>query len=769
VESLFEAAQELNDKGSPGGANSDNTLLFNVGSVSADTWDINVPVSLGPAGGSIDLGGGRLLLSGGADIQNMTISNGLVQIGGSANLSNATFSNAYVYLNGPKAMASQVTLDTSQLFVTGDGGTLDQLKATGGSMVGLLGSQITVQNSEFTDSGLALQAGSSNNVVRGNYIHGDAHSVLAILASTGNTIGGTGSADRNVIWNNGNQAINLNGDNNVIEGNYLGTDQSGMAAGGTTAFGIFSKGGNANHDIIDTNVISGNSLGGIKIGGTGNLINGNLIGVDASGQNPLPNGSPGNSLDAGGVTLLSGSKNSLSNNVISANYDGGVNLLDDGDDFLVGNLIGTDSTGTTTTGTNGKPLGNIGAGVTISNLGTGDTILGGPARPSVISGNTGDGIDIDDNGCQVEGTFIGTSFGGTKALGNGGDGIYIISGNNTIGYPDNDLANVISGNGGSGIHIQGSAASGNLVQNNYIGTSRDDISLKLPNANAGIFLDNAPNNTIGDVSAGLLSNYIAHNSGTGVKVFSGTGNAILSTRIFDNVDTPEIQLQSGGNNQIHSPTVQSAMLSQSAGTLTLLVTLDPADGFQSGTTYIVQFFSNDAQDTGGGPGKHYLATLTTTFNLNPNTNLLEATASSVPIGFQDGFISATVTDPQNNTSQFSDNVAISTGPNGAGAARGGRGGGGGGAGRWGSSGGSSGGGFSGSADPNFVSDFHQGQPHPSLLIMMPTALEALSSVRGPEDRASGTGPRRDRPAPAANPLGRGHEPPLPDNFEPKIL
>jgi hypothetical protein len=72
----------------------------------------------------------------------------------------------------------------------------------------------------------------------------------------------------------------------------------------------------------------------------------------------------------------------------------------------------------------------------------------------------------------------------------------------------------------------------------------------------------------------------------------------------------------------------------------------------------VQFFASSAPDTGGGPGQILLATVTTTFN--STTSLLEATAmASPPAGLN--FISATVTDPQYNTSQFSAAVPITPG------------------------------------------------------------------------------------------------------------
>ena len=65
----------------------------------------------------------------------------------------------------------------------------------------------------------------------------------------------------------------------------------------------------------------------------------------------------------------------------------------------------------------------------------------------------------------MEGDFIGTDIGGTVALGNAGVGVQILAGatENTIGGTITGAANLISGNTGDGIEIDGSGTSQNVV------------------------------------------------------------------------------------------------------------------------------------------------------------------------------------------------------------------------------------------------------------------------------------------------------------------
>src|SRR5262249_31607014 len=139
------------------------------------------------------------------------------------------------------------------------------------------------------------------------------------------------------------------------------------------------------------------------------------------------------------------------------------------------NLVGTDLSGTTATGTDGLPLGNAADGVLVTNAAHNN--IGG----NVVSGNIRNGVHISGTasvGNQVVGNPIGTNAARANPLGNSNDGVLVDAGasgnyvgdgfpvdsNHNVSGPNN----VISGNVKAGIEI--TQASGNFVQGNFIGT-----------------------------------------------------------------------------------------------------------------------------------------------------------------------------------------------------------------------------------------------------------------------------------------------------------
>src|SRR5262249_44073565 len=118
------------------------------------------------------------------------------------------------------------------------------------------------------------------------------------------------AAERNIISGNlgpGGHIIDGGTNYNVVAGNYIGTDITGMVAIANQNHGVAITGGSYNiiggTTTAERNVISGNIYRGIRIrdeisadGGAGpaaaigNQILGNYIGVDASGMHGLPNG-----------------------------------------------------------------------------------------------------------------------------------------------------------------------------------------------------------------------------------------------------------------------------------------------------------------------------------------------------------------------------------------------------------------------------------------------------------------------------------------------
>src|SRR5205807_5276732 len=122
------------------------------------------------------------------------------------------------------------------------------------------------------------------------------------------TIGGTSAAARNII--SGNESgieTNTFSTGITIQGNYIGTDITGNAALPNTSRGMFVSTNNTT--IVGTaagagNVISGNGGDAIQIANssTGNLIQGNYIGIGADGVSALAN-------RLFGVSIFTGSSN----------------------------------------------------------------------------------------------------------------------------------------------------------------------------------------------------------------------------------------------------------------------------------------------------------------------------------------------------------------------------------------------------------------------------------------------------------------------------
>ena len=186
---------------------------------------------------------------------------------------------------------------------------------------------------------LYLMAGADGNVIEGNIIGLDADGTTAVptmsnfgvyVASSGNTIGGTTTAARNVLSNNINAGVALYGSNNVVIGNYIGTDATGTLARGNGNDGADIYGG-ANNRVGGTtaaerNIISGNQRNGIEVstGLTGTLIQGNYIGTDVSGTLSLGNNYGGIWVGSSSTGVTIGGTAAGAGNTIVNNPTGGI-------------------------------------------------------------------------------------------------------------------------------------------------------------------------------------------------------------------------------------------------------------------------------------------------------------------------------------------------------------------------------------------------------------------------------------------------------------
>ncbi len=400
---------------------------------------------------------------------------------------------------------------------------------------------------------IMYDAGCAGNTVEGNYIGTDVSGSHALGNSSygveigggaiNNTVGGTTAGARNIISANGTDGVFIGGGagavtGNVVEGNYIGTDTSGAVALGNDFAGVYVWDGASNNIIGGTvagarNVIAANGLDGVFIGtdggvNTGNVVEGNYIGTDASGSHALGN-SFGVQIGGGTSNSTVGGTTAGAGNVISANSQYGVYLGDGlgvvSGTVVEGNYIGTDASGS-------HALGNA-CGVAIVGKSSGNTLGGTTAAArNVIAASSSDGVllyagagAVTDN--VVEGNYIGTDASGAHALGNY-VGLVILDcpTSNTVGGTTAGARNIISGNTTQGIDISGAGTTGNVVEGNYIGT---DVTGSHALANVvGVWIQSgATGNTIGGTAAGAR-NVISANTADGVQIdYVGTSGNVV--------------------------------------------------------------------------------------------------------------------------------------------------------------------------------------------------------------------------------------------------
>ncbi len=222
----------------------------------------------------------------------------------------------------------------------------------------------------------------------------------------------------------------------TVEDNYIGTNSAGTANVANAGEGVDIDSGATGNTIggttaLDRNIISGNGLRQVYIvgGSSGNVIEGNYIGTDLTGNVGLPTGTgyTGVYVATSGNTI--GGTVAGAGNVIAEAGDWGVRLTGANDNLVAGNMIGTNADGT-------AALRNDTDGVELDSGSTGNTIGGTTAGAiNVISGNIGSGVEIGSSGNLVEGNYLGTNATATAAVPNQGDGVLFDAGamGNTIG------------------------------------------------------------------------------------------------------------------------------------------------------------------------------------------------------------------------------------------------------------------------------------------------------------------------------------------------
>jgi len=205
-------------------------------------------------------------------------------------------------------------------------------------------------------SGIYLAfTGTTGNRVEGNLVGTDVTGTLALGNAnvgivldnvSGNTIGGAALGARNVVAKNAHGGVYLagpEGGSNQVQGNYIGTDVSGLNALGNGDYGmvITSPGNTVGGTSAGSgNVIAANLGPGISMAfpsATQNLVQGNLIGVAANGTSALGNAWAGIQIGSGALNNLVGGTAAGAGNTIAFAATSGVLAHDGTGNRVLGN------------------------------------------------------------------------------------------------------------------------------------------------------------------------------------------------------------------------------------------------------------------------------------------------------------------------------------------------------------------------------------------------------------------------------------------------
>jgi hypothetical protein len=360
----------------------------------------------------------------------------------------------------------------------------------GGLTIDASDAGVILDGSATPEGTCGLMINSSDNVVRGLqilYFPGDG--VRIADPSVGNRIGGSralGSAplgQGNLISGNGWSGVVVYGvgtEDNIISGNFIGTDLTGSYAipnGRGVNVDTFAENNLVGGDTpAESNVISGNLTDGVGLGSQNNRLTGNYIGVDASGTTRLGNGGAG--VHMGGMNNQVGGSEPGERNVISANAVG-IHLTqhDTNGNRIIGNYVGSDAVGS-------ADLGNAVAGIALE-LGVYDTLI----QDNLVGGSGVYGIMLSDWLTSFNilwGNYAGTNAAGNGPIPNPTQSIFMGHGTfyNLVGGTESGQGNLVSGNGGGPV-IYGPCLNCAIIIGNRIGTDATGM-YALGNQNAGL-------------------------------------------------------------------------------------------------------------------------------------------------------------------------------------------------------------------------------------------------------------------------------------------
>jgi CSLREA domain-containing protein len=395
----------------------------------------------------------------------------------------------------------------------------------------------------------------------------------------------------NVVSNNVAAGIVIEGDENEVFANEVGTSADSSSAFGNGGNGIVVKGPSssdaAENNLIgdagfDGNLISGNDRDGIALGDNSSdltssqdTVRNNVIGLNASEDAALPNGAS-TSTD-GGIVGSRVKDAVIDSNLVAGNAGQGIIIFtgsgNSEDIDIVDNIVGTNRNFAT-------GLGNEYDGIQVR-PNPGSNIGEVHVAENIVGNNENDGIDIRGSYHDVYNNYIGVAPDGSD-IGNGannqGVGVKIDNGASTLtdlfvgsdpGGPGNGLAagnatpagkgNVIGNNRLDGILLRGGATDVNIGEN-YVGTnpSGADLGNGGTSGNDGIRIVES-GNTVSDVEVGYNEgetisspdpadggegNVVAYNAGDGISA----GSDESTTDVSDVTVSGNVVYQNGAAN-----------------------------------------------------------------------------------------------------------------------------------------------------------------------------------------------------------------------------
>ncbi len=346
------------------------------------------------------------------------------------------------------------------------------------------------------------------------------------------------------------------------------------------------------------------------------------------------------------------------------------------DNYIYCCFVGTDPPGLARKG-NGRTQNQLWAGVHICNQGMDTYAMHNYIEGCLISANYAEGVAIwgpivpgDVYMNYVYACYIGTDINGLVDLGNDHEGVCLCEGTH-----DNEIfSNIISGNDYDGVGIQGYGPDGiitfyNLIYDNVIGG--DYNRNPLPNLYHGVAVGEygpakwgfAMENVIGP------NNVIENNGRDGVSIWedlsndwNADANLITQNSMYDNTELG-IDLQNDGvtpndggdpdigpNQYVNFPILTGATVVSGNLTVSGVIDIDTDP-----TQAQVEVFRAAPDPSGHGEGDIYLGTAV------PDAAggwALVLAPSPVVVG---DWVTATTTDMNRNTSEFSENMQVTGG------------------------------------------------------------------------------------------------------------